>query len=139
VPLGRIIAHMKEDETVTVLVVDDSVPFRAAARAVVDVAEGFVCIGEVETGEDALRAARRLHPDLVLMDVNMPGIGGCEATRRLRSELPRIVVVLMSTYDSLGVPHAAGDCGASYYLRKEEFGPDMLRSLWERFVPPKAA
>jgi DNA-binding NarL/FixJ family response regulator len=130
---------MKEGETVSVLIVDDSVPFRAAARAVVEMADGFRCVGEVETGEDALAAARVLQPALVLMDVNMPGMGGCEATRRLRAELPGTVVVLMSTYDSIGVPHAAGDCGASYYLQKEEFGPDLLRMLWERFVPPKAA
>jgi two-component system invasion response regulator UvrY len=130
---------MKEGETVSVLIVDDSEPFRAAARAVVDVAHGFTCVGEVGTGEDALLAARAQQPALVLMDVNMPGIGGCEATRRLRAELPRTVVVLMSTYDSVGVPHAAGDCGASHYLQKEEFGPEALRRLWERFVPPKAA
>jgi DNA-binding NarL/FixJ family response regulator len=131
--------HMKEGEAVSVLIVDDSEPFRAAARAVVEVAEGFTWAGEAETGEDALEVARALQPELVLMDVNMPGIGGCEATRRLRVALPRTVVVLMSTYDSIGVPHAAGDCGASHYLQKEAFGPETLRMLWERFVPPKAA
>src|SRR5262249_40266836 len=138
-PAGRIIDHMREDETISVLVVDDSAAYRGAARAVVDLAEGFTCVADAENGEDALTKARALNPALVLMDVNMPGIGGCEAARRLRAELPRTVVMLMSTYDSIGAPGSAEGCGASYYLRKEEFSPEMLRRLWDRFVPPKAA
>ena len=130
---------MREDETISVLVVDDSAAYRGAARAVVDLTEGFTCVADAENGEDALTKARALHPALVLMDVNMPGIGGCEAARRLRAELPRTVVMLMSTYDSIGAPGTAEGCGASYYLRKEEFSPAMLRRLWDRFVPPKAA
>src|SRR5689334_16804423 len=132
-PLGRIINHMKANGTISVLVVDDSAAYREAARAVVDLTEGFTCVADAENGEDALAKARALHPALVLMDVNMPGIGGCEAARQLRAELPRTVVMLMSTYDSIGAPGTAESCGASYYLRKEELRPELLRALWTRF------
>ncbi|MGH2766519.1 MAG: response regulator transcription factor, partial [Actinomycetota bacterium] len=72
--------------TVRVLIVDDQEPFRQAARAVVELTDGFEVAGEAETGEAAVDAARGLGPDLVLMDVNLPGIDGLEATRRILSE-----------------------------------------------------
>ena len=71
--------------TVRVLIVDDQEPFRQAARAVVELTDGFEVAGEAETGEDAVDRARELEPDLVLMDVNLPGIDGLEATRRILS------------------------------------------------------
>ena len=68
---------------VRVLIVDDQEPFRLAARMVVDVADGFEVVGEAETGERGVEMAAELGPDLVLMDVNLPGIDGLEATRRI--------------------------------------------------------
>src|ERR687888_220334 len=84
---------------VKVLIVDDQEPFREAARMVVEVTDGFEVVGEAETGEQGVEAARELHPDLVLMDVNLPGIEGPEATRRILAESPDVVVFLVSTYD----------------------------------------
>ena len=72
--------------TVRVLIVDDQKPFRQAARMVVDATDGFEVIGESETGEDSIEKARSLEPDLVLMDVNLPGINGLDATRQILSE-----------------------------------------------------
>jgi DNA-binding NarL/FixJ family response regulator len=122
-----------------VLVVDDRRPFRSAAKAVVEMTDGFACAGEAEDGEAAIELARALRPSLVLMDVNLPGVSGCEAAREIRAEFPRTVVFLMSTYDSVDIPVSPSDCGASVYFRKEEFGPAELRAMWDRFVPPKAA
>ena len=70
---------------VRVLIVDDQEPFRRAMGAVVDATDGFVVVGSATSGEESLRSAGELRPDLVLMDVNLPGIDGIEAARRLSS------------------------------------------------------
>ena len=71
---------------VRVLIVDDQEPFRMAARMVVEATDGFEVVGEAETGEDSVVMARDLAPDLVLMDVNLPGINGLDATRQILAD-----------------------------------------------------
>src|SRR5437764_14257914 len=85
------------DEAVSVLVVDDQLPFRMAAKTVVRVTPGFEVVGEAESGEDAVAQVEALHPRLVLMDINMPGINGIEASRRIHQTHPDICVGLLST------------------------------------------
>lgn len=121
--------------SVRVLIVDDQAPFRRAARAVVTLTPGFDVVGEAETGEDAVVFAERELPDLVLMDINMPGIGGCEASRRITSTHPRTVVLLVSTYDADALPSDATTCGAAEYVHKEDLGPDVLEAAWSRYAP----
>ena len=117
-------------EPVRVLIVDDQAPFRRAARAVLMATPGFTVVGDAGTGEQAVDLAEELAPDLVLMDINMPGINGTEATRRIVAEQPEIVVVLLSTYHADDLPADATTCGARAYVNKEEFGPGVLRDLW---------
>src|SRR5438094_4689452 len=74
---------MAGDETVRVLIVDDQAPFRNAARTVVGLTPGFAVVGEASSGEEAVELASRLDPDLVLMDINLPGINAIEAVRRI--------------------------------------------------------
>jgi two-component system, NarL family, invasion response regulator UvrY len=116
---------------VTVLVVDDQAPFRLAARAVLRRAEGFSLVGEAGTGEEALERVGELNPGLVLMDINMPGMGGIEATRRIREAFPETVVFLCSTYELDDLPPGASTSGATAYVNKEELGPAVLRRLWD--------
>jgi two-component system, NarL family, invasion response regulator UvrY len=116
---------------VTVLVVDDQAPFRLAARAVLRRAEGFSLVGEAGTGEEALERVGELKPGLVLMDINMPGMGGIEATRRIREAFPETVVFLCSTYELDDLPPGAATSGATAYVNKEELGPAVLRRLWD--------
>ncbi len=122
--------------TVRVLVVDDQAPFRMAARAVVRRLAGFEAVGEAATGEEAVDRAAELRPDLVLMDINMPGINGIEATRRLLAAVPLAVVFLCSTYPLDDLPADAAECGASAYLNKEELSADSLRRLWDGRAEP---
>ena len=116
--------------SVAVLVVDDQLPFRLAARAVVSRAEGFELAGEAASGEEAITKAAELHPDLVLMDINMPGMNGIEATKQIVDAEPSTVVFLCSTYQLADLPADAVTSGARAYLNKEEFAPDALATLW---------
>ena len=125
--------------TVRVLVVDDQPPFRAAAAAVVELTDDFELVGEVETGEAAVEAARELGPDLVLMDVNLPGINGLEATRQIldnaASEGAPVVVLVLSTYEAAEYAPRAAEAGAASYIPKSEFSPDRLAEAWSAARP----
>jgi DNA-binding NarL/FixJ family response regulator len=118
------------EQVVRVLVVDDQAPFRIAARAVVRATGGFEVVGEAKSGEEAVEQAAGVSPDLVLMDINMEGIGGIEATRRITGAHPEVKVVLLSTYDAEDLPDDARHCGAAAYVHKEQFGPDVLEKVW---------
>ena len=115
-----------------VLIVDDQATFRRAAVRVLARLPGFEVVGEAESGEASIDATRRLRPDLVLMDVHMPGIGGPEAARRIMAQAASDppVVVLVSTYDAADYASRATACGAAAYLSKAEFGPDTLSAAW---------
>jgi len=117
---------------VRVLIVDDQEPFRMAARMVVEVTDGFEVVGEAETGEDSVTMAADLKPDLVLMDVNLPGINGLDATRQILSGAgDAVVVLLLSTYEEEEYAPRAAECGAAAYIPKAVFGPDRLESAWD--------
>lgn len=115
---------------VRVLVVDDQALFRRVMSAVVDETDGFVLVGSAATGEESIMTAGALRPDLVLMDVNLPGIDGMEATRRLRADTTGAVVVLLSTYDEDDWDGQVQQCGAIAYVAKSAFGPDRLTEVW---------
>ena len=119
--------HVRMDE-VRVLVVDDQEPFRRAMVAVVEATDGFLVVGTAASGEESLAAAEEVRPQLVLMDVHLPGIDGVEATRRLTRAPDAPVVVLLSTYDEDQVD--TNGCGASAYIPKAAFGPDRLSAAW---------
>jgi CheY-like chemotaxis protein len=116
--------------TVRVLVVDDQAVFQRVMSAVVDETEGFVLVGCAASGEESIVAARALSPDLILMDVNLPGIDGMEATRRLREDPTAAAVVLLSTYDEDDWDGQAQECGAVAYVAKSAFGPNRLTAVW---------
>ena len=118
------------DKRVRVWVVDDQASFRMATAAALAAMEDFVMAGECETGESALELIRNGDAEIVLMDIHMPGMGGIEATRRIRAAHPDLMVLLMSTYDVEDLPAGAADCGAAAYLHKEQLSPDLLTRLW---------
>jgi DNA-binding NarL/FixJ family response regulator len=121
---------------VRVLIVDDQEPFRMAAKLVVEATDGFEVAGEAETGEDSVTLARALKPDLVLMDVNLPGINGLDATRQiLDGQSGPVVVLLLSTYEEEEYAPRAAECGAAAYIPKAAFGPDRLESAWDAAKP----
>ncbi|MBA3653093.1 MAG: response regulator transcription factor [Actinobacteria bacterium] len=115
--------------TVRVLVVDDQTPFRRAASAVCSMTAGFEVVAEAESGEEAVERAAATAPDVVLMDINLPGINGIEACRQILAN-QTAVVVLLSTYSRDDLPSDAADSGALAYVHKEELSPNVLEDLW---------
>ncbi len=120
---------------VKVMIVDDQEPFRLAARMVVEATDGFEVVGEAESGEESVEAARDLDPDLVLMDVNLPGINGLEATRRILQGSDRVVILLLSTYEEAEYAPKAAESGAAAYIPKSSFEPDRLAEAWAAARP----
>jgi DNA-binding NarL/FixJ family response regulator len=116
--------------TVRVLIVDDQAPFRAAAETVVGLTDPFVVAGAVESAEECLAVAPTLRPDLVLMDIGLPGMDGIEATRRLAALPEPPVVILVSTYQAHEFAGLVGTCGATAYIDKSAFGPEPLLAAW---------
>ena len=115
-------------DMIHVLIVDDQEAFRSAARLVVDLTEGFSVAGEADTGEDGVRMALEIRPDLVLMDMNLPGIDGLEATRQIMSALPETRVIGLSTYEEFAERAVAA--GAMAFISKSDFEPGLLASTW---------
>jgi DNA-binding NarL/FixJ family response regulator len=121
---------MQAMEPVRVLIVDDQAPFLAALRAVVSRLGEFTLVGEATSGEQAVDMAAETKPDLVLMDINMGGIDGLEATSRIVKDRPETLVVLVSTYTLEQLPPHARTCGAAAYLNKDELSPRAVRRIW---------
>jgi two-component system, NarL family, invasion response regulator UvrY len=115
---------------VRVLTVDDQEVFRRVAEDVIAATPGFVVAGEAASGHDALDAVERLAPQLVLCDVRMPGLDGIEVARRLAATHPETVVVLISLGDRADLPSALLLGDTVPLVRKQDFGPVLLRRLW---------
>ncbi len=103
---------------IKVLLVDDHELVRTGIRHILDEASDIEVIGEASSGDEALKNARKLGPDLVLMDVNMPGMGGIEATRRMVRLLPDIKVIALTILDEDPFPARLHEAGAKGYLTK---------------------
>jgi two-component system invasion response regulator UvrY len=114
-----------------VLLVDDQAPFLRAARSLLEVEGRYQVLAEAHNGEEAVALAHQLQPQLILMDVRLPGISGIEATRRILASHPRVVIVLLSTHSEADLPTDLLRCGAAGFLRKESLDPTTLESLVE--------
>jgi DNA-binding NarL/FixJ family response regulator len=98
---------------------------------VVEMTDGFEVVGEAQNGLEALELVSALVPDLVLMDIQMPGIDGIETTRRITALATPPVVVVMSTHESGDYVDAAIAAGAIGFVPKSQFGFDTLADMWE--------
>ena len=116
--------------SVSVVTVDDQAVFRGVARELIEATPGFESVGEAESGEAALAVVDQVRPQLVLVDVRMPGMDGIETSQRIKEKHPSTVVVLISIEDAPNIPSGAADCGASVLVRKQDFGPKKLRDIW---------
>jgi DNA-binding NarL/FixJ family response regulator len=115
---------------VTVLTVDDQAIFRQAASRLIGATPGFEQIAQAASGLEALALAAELHPDLVLLDVRMPGMDGIETARRLTQSNPEVVVVLISLEEVPELPSSLTSVGAAAHVRKQDLSTRTLRAVW---------
>jgi DNA-binding NarL/FixJ family response regulator len=104
-------------EKIRVLLVDDHKLMREGIRRLLEMDEGIEVVGEAETGEEALAVARKVSPEVVLMDIRMPGMDGIQTMRRLKQARPHVDVIMLTSYAE-GYVTEAIEAGASGYLLK---------------------
>jgi len=109
--------------------VDDHDLFRAGVRSILQQQEGLLVLGEYANGEDAVQAVRNDPPDLVLMDVNMPGMGGIEATRKILKIAPDVKVIAVTVLSEDPFPNQLLDAGARGYISKGCGSDEMLEAI----------
>ena len=123
------VVRARRFEQLRVLIADDHRLFAESLRALLCEDERVEVVGIAETGDEAVRLATRLLPDIVLMDFSMPGLDGMEATRRINDlELPCRVLLLTGDQDDDVAAHAH-EAGAAGFVRKEQ-GADVLREVF---------
>lgn len=113
----------------TVVLADDHPVVRQGMRAVLDAEPDLDLVAEAENGSDAVRLCVENRPDVILMDLQMPGLHGIEATRQIRQLAPETVVVVLTMYDDDETVFAAISAGASGYLLKGADGADIAAAL----------
>lgn len=114
---------------VSVLLVDDHKLMRTGIKLILDDTADIRVVGEASTGEEALERARALKPNVILMDVSMPGIGGLEATRKLAMSLPETRVIVLSAQTAEPFPMRLMEAGAAGYLTKDSAGDEIVTAI----------
>lgn len=117
------------EEPLRILVADDHDAFRAGMRALLESVPEVVIVGEARDGEQAVAETARLQPDVVLMDLGMPGLNGVEATRHIVSASPHVAVLVVSMQEDGDSVFSALQAGARGYLLKGAMKAEILRSI----------
>ena len=120
---------LNERSMINVLLVDDHDLVRAGIRKILDDVSGIKVVGEANSGEEAVKVARKLRPHVVLMDVKMPGIGGFEATRKLVRIDPDMKVLVLTICDNELYPARLLQAGAAGYITKGASMEEMVRAI----------
>jgi len=117
------------ERMIGVLVVDDHPEFRTGVRALLSTVDDVELLGEASSGEEAIERAPQLQPDVILMDLNMPGTDGVEATRIIVTGSPHIAVVVLTMFDDADLVFSALRAGARGYLLKGADRAELVRTI----------
>ena len=112
-----------------VLIVDDHATLRRGLRALLETHPGWECCAEADSGEEAIHAAAEFKPDVIIMDVSMPGMGGVKATKIIHESLPAIRVVLLTLHKSTALLRAGLSSGAIGYVLKSDGEDELIGAL----------
>ena len=115
--------------TVRIVLADDHEVVRAGLKAMLEASRGIEIVGEARDGEEAVERARLLRPDVVVMDLSMPVLGGAEATARLTRELPEVKVLVLTSFDDRGHLTRLLDAGAAGYVLKRAAADELVRAI----------
>jgi DNA-binding NarL/FixJ family response regulator len=117
------------DDTVRVLIADDHPLFREGMRGRLDRVSDITVVGEAASGDEAVELARKLEPDVILMDIKMPGLNGIEATREILRAYPRVGVLVLTMFEDDDSVFAAMRAGAKGYLLKDSGGEGVVHAI----------
>jgi DNA-binding NarL/FixJ family response regulator len=115
--------------SIRLLLVDDHEVARRGIRSVLAGNPEIKVVGEAEDGEEAVNSAAELHPEIILLDISLPGISGIEAARSIRKVSPKSRIVFVSQHDSIRIAKDALGDGASGYVVKSDAGRDLLNAI----------
>ncbi len=118
---------------ITVLLADDHTVVRQGLRALLQAEEDIEIVGEAETGRHAIQMAKKLLPDVAVIDIAMPLLNGLEATRQITREIPSTKVLILSSYGDDEYVHQLSEAGATGYLVKQTAANDLLKAIREAY------
>ncbi len=129
---------------INVLLVDDHELVRTGIRRILDDVRGFKVVGEAKTGEEAVQFCRQHSPNIVLMDMNMPGIGGLEATKKICRYCPDVKIIVLTVNCEHPYPSTVMQLGAHGFLTKGAGSDEMVRAIrcvhaGQRYIAPEIA
>ncbi|MFB0507892.1 MAG: response regulator transcription factor [Thermodesulfobacteriota bacterium] len=101
-----------------ILIVEDNADFRQSLKEVLHSQFPFLVVGEAENGDEALQKIDALVPDIIFMDIKLPGENGLQVTQKVKKKYPEIIIIILTYYDSPEHRKAADQCGANYFLPK---------------------
>src|SRR5438552_2727016 len=116
---------------ITVSIVEDNDKLRSTLARVLTRAEGFQCLSDYANAEDALKDLPKVKPEVVLMDINLPGMNGVECVRQLKQVLPDVQVMMLTVYEDTENIFNALAAGATGYLLKRTKGAELLEAIRE--------
>jgi NarL family two-component system response regulator LiaR len=115
--------------TIKILLVEDHLITRQGIRQLIQAEKGLSVVGEAGNGAEAIKLAVKLNPDVILMDIAMPGMNGIEATEQIKLKQPRVAVLILSAYDNDEFIFALLKAGAAGYLLKSVSGDDLIEAI----------
>jgi two-component system response regulator NreC len=120
---------MTEARRIRILLADDHAVLRAGLRALLAAQGDLEVVGEASEGGEAIRQCQALRPDVVVMDIGMPGVGGIDATARIKRDLPGTKVLILSMHDDRGYLRQVLRAGASGYVLKKAADTELLAAI----------